>query len=161
MGLTVTFDGLLAIISIVLVIGVGGIAWRRPEFLQRESQARIERLEKEYEAKIEGLRRYYESKLERFEKALADAEKEIETLRLEYRRMASDYLRIIGENHWLRLQLRAQNIDIPPLPDDLRPQTDAQGNISITVSRGDVNTVDVGGPSAQVSAGRGTRQEGL
>lgn len=107
-----TTDGILATTAIVLVILVGLIAWIRPDALQRNYIAQLLQLERKLDA----------------------AEKEIDALRLEYRKMASDYLRIIGENHWLRMQLRAHGIDIPPLPEDLRPHTDAQGNISIVVS---------------------------
>lgn len=98
-------DGGVALIGIVVAVIAVIVAWRKPDKIRAQ----------------------YESKL-------AHLEDEIEALRLEYRRMAADYLRIIGENHWLRLQLRRFDIDIPPLPSDLQPKVDAQGNISIVVS---------------------------
>lgn len=145
-----TTDGFLAVLGIVGVIMVGIVAWRRPE----------------------QLRVHYEMQLLAVEKKLAIASKRIEELEVEYRKMASDYLRIIGENHWLRLQLRANGIDIPPLPEDLRPHTDEQGNISIVVSpsggvqvtgghmetRRDTNSVDMHGQTGQASAGAGNTQ---
>ena len=135
--MTLSFDFGIMLFLFAVALGVGVVALLRPEALQ-----------KEYEKKIEQL------------------EREIENLRVEYRRMANDYLRIVGENHWLRIQLRAHGIDIPALPEDLRPHTDAQGNISIVVSRGginaagqDVNTIEMSGTARQVSAGKGNTQE--
>lgn len=103
--MTVTGDGGIALFGILVAVVAVVIAWLKPDKIRAQYEAKLARLEHE-----------------------------IDELRLEYRRMATEYLRIVGENHWLRIQLRAHGIDIPPLPDDLKPKTDAHGNISILVS---------------------------
>jgi len=108
----VNFDIWVIVGLLVLIAGVGALSWFKPESLR-----------KEYETEIQGLRA-----------ELHAATHKIETLETEYRKLATEYLRIVGENHWLRLQLRKVDIDIPPLPSDLQPQMDSQGNITIHVS---------------------------
>ena len=170
--MSLTFDGWLAVAGIIGVIIVGVIATRRPEKLHAEYQEKIDLLIKVHREELTALEKRYQEKIDALGRRLEVAQSKIGDLELEYRRMATEYLRIIGENHWLRIQLRMKNIDIPPLPDDLRPKTDAQGNISIIVSpngglqvmggqvhSGDVNRTDVSGTAGQVISGRDGNQQ--
>lgn len=59
---------------------------------------------------------------------------EMGDLRKKYNSLVLEYWRVMGENTWLRQQLRERGIEIPPLPDELRPQMDANGNISIMIT---------------------------
>jgi hypothetical protein len=61
-------------------------------------------------------------------------QKELREVRGEYQKVLYEQVRLTAENHWLRIVLRSQNIEIPPLPEDLRPKLDSNGNISILVS---------------------------
>ena len=120
-------DGWLAVAGLIGVIVVAVIAIRKPEELRRQYEQKIALLEKKHERKYKETVDYLEAKLD-------NTLKRVDELETEYRKMATEYLRIVAENYWLRIQLRAHGIAIPPLPDDLRPKTDAQGNISIIVS---------------------------
>ena len=70
---------------------------------------------------------------------------------MRYQNLATEYLRIVGENYWLRNQLRASGIEIAPLPDDLRPITDAAGNISIFIARDRHGGVTVTGGKVDIA----------
>lgn len=107
-----TVDGMLGLVGIILALSVGVVALRQPETIRKE----------------------YEKHLQAVRQELREVGTELDRLEVRYRELATEYLRIIGENHWLRLQLRQQNIEIPPLPDDLKPRVDSAGNISIMVS---------------------------
>jgi hypothetical protein len=125
---SIDFDIWVVFALLILIAAVGALGWFKPESLR-----------KEYETEIKGLRVELHATVQK-----------LESLETEYRKLANDYLRIVGENHWLRLQLRKLDIDIPPLPDDLRPHVDSRGNISIMVSGGGVQAgggarLDVGG----------------
>lgn len=77
-------------------------------------------------------------------------QKELREVRVEYQKVLYEQVRLTAENHWLRIVLRSQNIEIPPLPEDLKPRVDSNGNISILVSgAGGVQVAGSGSLKAQ------------
>lgn len=59
---------------------------------------------------------------------------EVESLRKEYNALMLKYWEIAGENTWLKQVLSKHNIEVPPMPDYLKPRMDSRGNITIMVS---------------------------
>jgi hypothetical protein len=100
---------------------------------------------------------------------------ELDELRKSNNQLVLEYWRVLGENTWLRQQLRERGISIPPLPNELRPTMDAAGNISVMISdrggvqivggkldiaHGDINKTDIsGGEVGQAASGRGNDQK--
>lgn len=78
---------------------------------------------------------------------------ELTDLRKKYNSLILEYWRAMGENEWLRRQLRARGIEIPPLPEELRPKMDAHGNISINVT-----TIGEQATVGQAASGTGNSQ---
>jgi hypothetical protein len=112
-------DGLLGLLGVVISLLVGGAVWWFSKPLLAD-----------------------------WERKFTEVNAELRDLRTQYNALMLEYWRVIAENEWLRRQLRARDINIPPLPDDLKPRADGKGNITIMVT--DRVGVQVAGGSMQV-----------
>ena len=86
-------------------------------------------------------------RLQKIEERQKGAETALDELRKQYNLLAGEYMRIVGENAWLRQVLDRNGITIPPLPDYLKPHTDSAGNIVLSVHHGGI---DISGGSVRV-----------
>lgn len=138
-------------IAVALVLGVTGnlVAWRKP-------QHDLDVLRQEYDAKVEALEREYKDRLTQFYAELQFIRAELKDTRLE---LAETRLRLkdteqalqreqrrsqraIEAQHWMRLELRKMNIDLPPLPQELQDEEE-MGDININIRR-DTFTSQIG-----------------
>ncbi len=87
-------------------------------------------------------------------------QRQMEDLQGKYTVVVTETLRLTGENIWLRNIIAKAGINIPPLPDYLRPHLDKNGNITLTINR-DTNSVTVGDNTTvgNAAAGKDIGQE--
>ncbi len=83
-----------------------------------------------------------------------ELQEKLEDLQGKYTVVVTETLRLTGENIWLRNIILKAGIDIPPLPDYLRPHLDKNGNITLTINS-DRNSVTVGDNTTVGSAAAG------